>query len=766
MDARHGHSGFEPEIYDDDIIDYRYYLELLRTVALKHYKLIATFCAICIATAILYVQSQAPAYVATVTLHIAINQSGMFSFNEWMYGDDEKFQDTQVGILQSKKLMRQVVEKNNLHKMGKLTPASFDVGVARAVKSFFSSITMSDHEPKGVANEESQIEGTAGELSSLVTIGKPQNRERSNLMNVTVRMADPELAAQTANSIAETYIALVYQNEIDSALKNQEFLSERLGILREELRVAEQRLQDYRETENIVSRTSGRDEIDEELSSLSSRYFQARENRLRQENLYQQLQNISSKTTNWEKLPAVSNNPNINKLQSDLFRLTQRKSELSKRYGSRHNSMIAITSEINATTEALQNQVKDVVAGIRSELELAKKIEKTAEDTLAAVRDRKQQLGRTEYQLNDLVQAVTAKREVYAVFLERINQDGAAGPVRNDNLWIADPAIVPKAGQRTPLFRTGMIALVLSLGFALGIGVFFELTSNTLTTGDDVERKLGVPLLGYLPLIHQQKYHKEGLTFKEYIENPHSRFSEALRTIRTTISLLSLHSEGAKRFLVTSSQPHEGKTSVSLSLAAAFGQTARVLIVDCDLRKPSIEKILYDEAHKFRGLADVIADTEKLDDVIQHNEEGNFDVLTSGSRTPRPLELLASQRFKTVIDELSDRYDVIIIDSPPCISVSDAYLLATYVDSIIFVAKGEETVIPVIRTCLARFANLDVSIAGLLLNQINFEASHNGGKYQEYYSYHGYGDAEHFEESAKSGAESGAKPAVAPVAQG
>lgn len=729
----------QSDFYDDDeVIDYRYYLDLVKTVLLKHYRTIFAISLFCVLAAVMYVQSQAPTYVSTVTLHIAPNDVAMFSFEQWMFSDDEKFQDTQIGILQSKKLLKRVVDTIDLHEARTLTPASFDAGLASKAKAWLASI--SDVEPaENFATEADRIASTASELSSLMTINKPPGREYSSLLNVTVRLADPELAAKTANAIADVYINLVFENEIDSAKKNQGFLTNRLSILREDLRLAEQRLQDYREQEDLLLNATGESEVDQELSSLSDRYFKARENRLRQENLYQQVRNTSSNRETWEKLPAISNHPSVRKVQSELFELTQRKNELSKRYGSRHNKMIALNSEIESVTRELSSQVSDIIDGIRNEYELSRKIEIAAEQTLSGVRDRKQLLGRKEFQINDLTQDVEAKREVYAIFLERLNQDGASGPMRNDNIWVADPAVVPNGGQRTSLTRAGLIALILSFGFTTGVGLLFELTRNTLGSADDVEKKLGKPFLGYLPLIKSGTL-RPGIVLAEYMNNPQSRFSEALRTVRTAITLSAISkSDGAKVFLVTSSQSGEGKSSVALSLASTFGHTAKVLILDADLRKPSIEKILNQSNHKFPGVSDVIAKTTTLEDAIHSYEKESFDTLFAGGRTIRPLELLSSHQFQTLMQELGDRYDFIIIDSPPCVSVSDAYVLATHADSIIYVAKANATPVPEIRTCINRFANIDTEVTGVLINQVDFDAAHNQSKYRDYYEYHGYG---------------------------
>ncbi len=731
----------EMDFPEEDIVDYRYYLDLVRTVLLKHYRIILAFCALTIIAAVLYVQSQAPAYGATVTMHIAPEDMGVFSFDQFYWRDEDKFQDTQIGLLQSQKLMRRVVAQLELHHAEKLTPASFDAGVANRVKAWLASL--SEEPVASIEVEEDQIRSTAYELASLTNIGKPPNREYSNLLNITVRMADPETAAAAANAIAEQYIALVFENEIESARKNQQFLTDRLSVLREDLRASENLLQNYREQEDIITRATGATEVDEELSSLSNRYFEARENRLRQENVHRQIQNLRDNRQGWQNISAIANHPAVARQQSELVTLERRKDELSKRYGSRHNTMIALESEIQSSRASLEAQVVDIAAGIRNEYELALKLERAAEETLENARDRRQQLGRKEFRLNELEQDVETKREVYAIFLERLNQDGASGPVRNDNIWIADPAVVPKAGQRTPLSRAGTIAFILSFGLSMGVGLLFELTSNRITSGDDVEKKLGTELLGYLPLISGDT-EVEGLPFREYLDNPESRFSEALRTVRTSISLGMLNKEGAHKLLVTSSQSHEGKTSVALGLAASIGHTRRTLVIDGDLRKPSLEHIISNSNHKNPGLADVIAGTVSLDEAITKHEDTDLDVLFAGSRTIRPLELLASTQFSQLMDKLAERYESIVIDSPPCISVSDAYVLSTQVDSVVFVVKSDEVPVPLVRNCLARFTNIDVQIAGVLLNQVDFDAMHNYGRYQDYYDYRGYGhdDAE------------------------
>lgn len=726
----------EPAFHDDDVIDYRYYLDLLLTVFFKYYKWIVVFCAVCVAGAMFIARSEEPTFSATVTMHVAPKETGMFDrWSDWT--DEDKFQDTQIGLLQSNILHRRVVERLSLHEVAYLSPRSFSLGIGDALRSLFGDTE--DPVPMEDVIQE-RIRSKAGELAGLISISKPPNREYSSLLNITVRSADPELSASIANTVAEEYMALVFETEVESAQKNEQFLSERLTTLRADLREAEQRLQAYREDQNIVTRESGYyDEVDEELAAFSTRLFAAREERLRQENLYEQIDSLPATSNGWERLPALADHPQVTTIQRDLIDLDRRKQELSKRYGSRHNTMIALESEIRTTRSQLQDAVESIAKGIRSEYELSLRIEQAAENALEEARAKKQERGRQSFKLNDLIQEVDTKREVYNVFLERLNQDGAAGDARNDNIWVADPAVVPSSGQRTPVSRAAVIALILSFGFSVGLGVLFELSRNRISTGEDVE-KLKMPLLGYLPLVENEE-EKPGVLLDEYINNPESRFAEALRTVRTAVSLGSIKPEGSTRLLITSTQTGEGKSSVSLSLACAFAQMSKVLVIDADLRKPSFTRIL-GRPGKDVGLTDVLANGTSAAQAIETREAEKFDVLFAGSPSIKPLELLASPAFAALLDELDKQYDIIIIDSPPCLPVSDAYIIASHVDSIVFVVKSDAIPAPQVRKSLEGFSQTNAELAGVLVNQFNLDAAYNYYRYQGYYNYDGYGKTE------------------------
>jgi polysaccharide biosynthesis transport protein len=719
--------------YDEEPIDIRYYLVLLRTIWFKYYPYILVLNVIGILIASLYVQSLAPSYSATVTLHVAPKDNTVFNLEKLYWGDsDSSFKDTQIGILQSNKLLRTVVEKLELFKVPVLSASSRRVGFLGYLQQRISPVVAESD-----VDDATRIEWAADELSTLISIQEPDESGFSNLLDITVTMAEPVLAANTANTWAESYINSVFMNEMETALKNQAFLTKRLSVLRHQLQEVEQKLRDFMESEDIVQRGSGRDEIDSELDTVTASYFKARQERARLENLMNQVEAVQKGGTDPRNVPAIASHPVVSRISSQIFDLEGKKSELSKRYGRRHNKMKAVESELATAKRALKNQIANVRVGILSDLKVAQRTEKTAEAVLEEVRDKKQSLGRKDFKLNELQQDIDVKREVYTVFLEKLNQDDAAGPVRNTNLWIADPATIPRRGVK---LSWGMAIIATIFGctvLSFGIGAILVSINNTLETEQDVVDKAGAQLLGILPIIKTEGEAGEYVPFREYLENLHSRFSEAIRSVRTSMTLLNVNKD-INKILVTSCHQHEGKTSVALTLSASLGQTAKVLLIDADLRRPSVENAVNKGNHKLLGLADAISGAVSPDDCIMHFEPANIDVLPAGSRSLKPLELLGSSQFTTLLNDLSDRYDFIIIDSPPCSAVSDSYLLGSLTDTVIFVVKSGTASVTNIRSVLNRFRDLEVPVAGILLNQVDFESRHHP-YYQGYYEYDGYG---------------------------
>jgi capsular exopolysaccharide synthesis family protein len=285
------------------------------------------------------------------------------------------------------------------------------------------------------------------------------------------------------------------------------------------------------------------------------------------------------------------------------------------------------------------------------------------------------------------------------------------------------------------------ISLVLGFLFATMLAFLLEYLNNTLKSGDDVEHKLKVPFLGVLPKIKipRKERHKAHLMF---IHDQKSAFAEAVRTTRTGIMLSG--AEGAHQILVvTSSLMGEGKTTVSVNQACALGQMAKTLLIDADMRRPSLTQVFGLE-NKTTGLAELVSKTATFPECVYFIEEANIDVIPSGAIPPNPLELLSSQRFRDILSKLNEQYDYIVIDSAPVHAVSDALVLSKYASGLIYVVKADSTPYTVVLDDLKRLRQINTPLLGVVLNQLDMRrlSQYYGGKYsyqdRYYYNYHPY----------------------------
>ncbi|OIO72651.1 MAG: hypothetical protein CO186_05560 [Zetaproteobacteria bacterium CG_4_9_14_3_um_filter_49_83] len=382
--------------------------------------------------------------------------------------------------------------------------------------------------------------------------------------------------------------------------------------------------------------------------------------------------------------------------------------ELSQRYGAKHPKLIAAKTELAQAEREMQSGKN----AIRS-------------------------LGRTDIKLKELQHEVTSTRELYETYLSRVKETEESGTLRTATARIIDEAIAPTNPIKPKKKLIVIVSFVLTLVFGVGLVFLQEMLDSTIRSVEQVESKLGLPLLGLLP---QVKFKNKDITREEVLKNLVSGdnpfFSEAIRTIRTGI-MLSAIDNPHKVILVTSSLPGEGKSTVAANLAIAMGKMEKVLLIDADMRRPVIKKQigldLTDD-----GLSELVAGTAEHHSVIQHNEEFGIDIIHAGTIPPNPLELLSSKRFATVLDSFKEEYDRIIIDSTPVQYVSDALVLSQYVSGVVYVIHSDSTSEHMAIRCLKRLNEVNVPIIGVVLNMVDMKNSTKHG-YGGYYERYGYG---------------------------
>ena len=701
--------------------------------------LLLTLLVVMVTTLVVY--RQTPIYQAETSLMIE-RKAGKVVSIEQIYnpeGSNNEYLQTQFELIKSRSLAERVVRELGLTEHPEFDPRqrpapTFDwrgwLG-ALELSRWLPVTRPADLRPPEEPAEQRIFEGVVSTFLSRVSVAPKRNTQ---LVTIEVEMADPVLAAKAANALAQGYIDSQFEARLGMSQAAAGWMSDRLAELKTALETSEQRLQDYREEQNLVDVAGVASLSGQELSQIGTRMVEADRELASIENQYQQIETM--KGAGWERqatVPAVLSDAMVQQFRAEVARARAKVEELSGRYGPKHPTMIAARTDLNSATANLRTQVEQKVASIERNYQLAKANVESLRSSFNANREEIQTISRKEFKLKELQREAETNRTLYETFMTRLKETTATADIDTPVARIVDRAMVPKSPARPQKGRIITIAALLALLAGIGLALLRERLDNRVRGPEDVEAKLGLPSLGILPL--KKKLERTAMA-RLYLDDADKRFSEAVRTIRTGVVLSGLDNPH-KIIVVTSSVPGEGKTSLTTNLAFALGQLERVLLVEADMRRPTFTRI-FGFTPGAPGLANLVAGTVPLGEVIQRLDP--IDILPCGTVPPNPLELLSSQRFAQLLDELGETYDRILIDSAPVEAVSDALVLASQASSVIYVIKSDTTPLPIIARGLRRLWQHKAPLAGVVINQVDVHKAARYGSYGGYYRgyYRGY----------------------------
>ena len=680
------------------------------------------------AIAFLVVSNIRPVYRSTATLLIEQGKNKVVSIEE-VYSQgviQREYYQTQVEILKSEELARKVVRKLNLATHPDFDPRQAPPGWFRRVLGL----------EMPVASDQAAENSAVSKVRAGLQVQLVRN---SQLAQISFLAFDKQLAAAVPNALADIFIESDLEARVAMSQKASEWLRERMAELKVKVDASEKALQDYRDRERIVD-TKGlaMSGAGKQLEELTRNLVEARQKRADAEAAYSQVQQVKAGrgTANFDSIPVVLRNPLVQQMKGIEAEAERRLSDAAKRYGPEHPKMIQAKAELESARENTRRQIDVVVGGLSKEYEQARANEVAVERALAQSKADIQGLNRKEFQLGVLERDAQQNRNLYDMFMGRLKETNATGDLQTTIARVIDPATVP--GRPFSPNREQIVGITAAVTLILGamLALLLDRLANTLNSTAEVEGRLGVPALGVLQKV--KGFTKKGFVSElAFFNDTQSTFSEAVRTVRTGV-LMSNLDDPHKIVVITSSVPEEGKTTLSFNLACALGQVKKVLLVDGDLRRPKIGKLV-GRNPRSPGLADLVAGQAQVSQCVFFDDKAGIHILGAGTVPPNPLELLSSRRFEDVVTKLKDAFDIVLIDSAPLQLVSDAQVLSQFASSVIYVVKADSTPYQVAQNGLKKLRRVNASILGVVLNQLDIErAERYYGEYSGYKSYRGY----------------------------
>lgn len=687
-----------------------------------------------------YTFTTPPKYKATTKLLIENIQQDPLDRDSRDNRRDPEFMATQYQIIKSKSVARKVVDQLSLDS----EHASFFVknpnntatpktGLRGRAKEIYEKLLKIFQHESASGGNEIDGSGNATSIGDIIAEFIVKNIEvipvrTSRIVDISFSTSDPDLSMMIVNALAKAYMDEILDIRLNIANYKLNWMNEKARTELEKLTRSEHDLQTYMQENGILPIESGLSSAPQKLSELNSQLILAETKRKELEILYNQVRKID--TENMVSLPSIASNPAFLSLKSSILEAEQNIMELSmsKKYGEQHPSMITARSNLDGLKKLQLQEVKNIVDTIRTDLELARLNEENLKKSLEQARKEAIQFNEKLIQYNILKREIETNRNLYEALITNLKEQSLIGEIQTINVWVLEAAKAPNAPYTPKIMINLLIGLIMGIGCGVGVAFFIEYFDTTIKFSDEIEDRLGLPLLG---TVFFSKLKRIEL-IESMISNPNSPISERYKAIRASIMLSSADNK-PKTLLVTSASPDDGKTLTSINLSLAMVHYKhKVLLIDADLRNPQLHIIF--GLDNSEGLSTFAAGLSQKD-IIQPGPLPGLDIITSGPKPPNPSEIISSQIIQEMIQGMKQNYDMIIVDSAPALHVTDSLILSKVVDATVLVIRAGKTDYTMARDCVKSFKDINSRLLGIIFNALNLkENSYYGG-------YGNYGDA-------------------------
>ncbi len=721
-------------------------------VVRKHMILALTFLLTLVSVVAVATFKMKPVYVATAQVAIDRNSSNVLPFQagqgDSYWYDQQDYIRTQAKVLESDTLALETIKSLKLWNYPEFRSSPQEI----AALDSLSDPNQQPVRPPAILGE------FLGDLSVTPV-------PNSNLLQVSFSSSDPRLAALVVNTQLQNFIDLNYRTHYQSAMRASDWLEQQLADFKARVEKSEDARLAYERQNQIWTVSEGQDLSTQKLSDLNKQLTAAQTERMKDEANY-----LMVRAGQINSLPEMQTNIVIQELGKQQDELRGQYAEAVNKYGPNFPKVKQLQAELDSVTQSLAQAKKTVAQEIVTKYNTAMRREQLLQAALNNQESSASAQAQKMVKYDILKREAQANQQLYNSLLEKLKESGLSAGLRSNNLRIVDPAMIPLAPTRPQKARDISLAFLVGLVGGVGLAFLREYLDNTVKTPDDVENLTHLPSLAIVPAMSGGNGHlaptagmlnsgeagsgrgKGRRVALISHEQPQSQIAEAFRALRTSL-LLSRADQPPQVILVTSALPKEGKTTAAVNLAVTLAQLGdRTLLIDSDLRRPGIAKLLGLNGTLRTGLSSYLAGVSDMAGCTYPCPGvPELSVVPAGPTPPNPADLLSSQRLVDAIEELRQSYKFIVIDSPPIMLATDAVILSTWADGVLLVARSGETPKAAFSRSQELLASVKCRMLGVILNAVNTSGP---DYYYRYYPYYGeyYGP----DQPQNPGSESGA----------